>query len=531
MQENAFETNPVSVTTTSTWSSANIYLHQLLGLFLKWLLFSCLFLYFSCDNIDSLDIAPSDATEIDTTLIFFTVSTTNAIRKEILHTVELTGEIDEGDCLCLQEVGFFYSFEAEALFNQDLTYQDLLDNTSNVTRIEVPQQNITRISDNPKGKFSYTFDLPTVDTTYFFRSYAIFHDSKTQRLERTHLSEETTPIQVTLKNGWYKKSFERDLWARQGAISVVDPDDHDAIIVGLGCAFPSHCGTNIEEHPFLKLEFKDNDEVDITEQKNCPRDRSDISGRTDTVYNRRYPIAFTIGDLVYFGTGLLNGSGTKDFFAYNPKRCEENSEKATQLELPAAFRARIEAIGFSINDFGYIGLGKEGKEPLDDFWRFNPIDNEWCPIEISILGDTPFYKRSRAITVITNDNHIIFGGGLGAFSSPVSDFWKFTPDPINCTATIEPISKPPSLGIDADGISFTINDIPYAGLGNLNNQLYKFQNENKNEPWKEVAPFPGTSISGGIGFSSKDRGYLFTGTKNDGTLTNLSNDLWVYVPE
>lgn len=527
MQENAFETNPVSATTPSIWSSSNTYLNQSLSLFLKSLLFFCMLIYFSCDNIDGLDVAPSDATEIDSTLTFFTVSTTSVTRKPILHTVELTGEIDEGDCLCLEEVGFFYSFEAETLFNQDLSYQDLINDTSNITRIEIPQQNIIRVSSNPKGEFSYTFDLPIVDTTYFFRSYAIFHDSKTQRLERTHLSQEINPIQVTLKNGWYKETFEGDLWARRGAFAVDNPDIEGGIILGLGCQFPSFCATDIKDHPFLKLDFKNNDKINIEEQFECPYDDR------NNIYNRQNPVAFTLDDLIYFGTGEIDGAGSKDFFTYNPKRCFEDYEDTNHLELPDTFSARTGAIGFAINQFGYIGLGRtyslnpKVDIPLGDFWRFDPSTQEWCSLEITTLGDVPYKYRYNAITVVTNDEYIIFGGGVGKLSSSFKDFWKFTPDPNNCTAIIEPVSAPPIIGRGGDGISFTINNIPYAGLGNLNTSLYKLQEGT----WSEVAPLPDLPISAGIGFSSGNRGYLFGGSKNDGTLTNLSNDLWIYVPE
>lgn len=517
MREDTFETNQAPASPSHNWSFLANYLNEPFLRLMKWVLFFGLFTYFGCD-----DVLPSDTTIIDTNaLAFFTVSTTDVTRTPILTTVELTGEINAGNCQCLEEVGFFYSLDRNALFQESLSFQDLMA-ASNVTQVEVPEQNIEL--SNGKQFFSYTVELPIVDTTYFFRSYGIFHDnSESQNLERTHLSQETTPIQVTLKNGWYKETFIGDLWARKGAFVVDNPTGGK--IVGLGCSFPSFCRRNIEAQPFLKLEFN-RDSVEITAQPDCPYDFDDV------IYNRQDPVAFRLNELVYFGTGLIDNTGTNDFYAYNPADCFQDP---ITIDFPEGFTARTGAVGFSMGDYGYVGLGKKFEdkfeeniyidEPLGDFWCYNPEINEWCPMTLE--GDLNFANRNNAIIIRTYDGSIIFGGGQGAFGAAIPDFWKFTPDPINCTAIIEAVPGPPSLGIDGDGISFTINNIPYVGLGNLHQEFFKLQDGN----WTAVAPFPGTSISSGVGFSKGNRGYLFTGIKNDNTLTNLSRDLWIYVPE
>ena len=493
-------------------------------------------------NCDNLDIEPTEEAEINSdALSFFEVSTTSANQKIFLNTVQIKGEINRGECAnCLERVGFFYSNEKNDLFGENITFQTLTQESSKpsatriVTRVEVALDSI-RIINSSTLDYSHTLVLGAVDRTYYFRSFAVFSDdSDTKQLKRSHLSQESTPIEITLKDGWYREYHDGNLWAREDAFVVKDINNE--ILIGLGCAFPSFCDNVISPQPFLKFQV-DNDEVLIKDQPvQCPQDPNNF------IYNRSGSVAFGIAEQIYFGTGFINNATQKDIYTYNPNNCEAGVKI---LELPPSFNARKDAIGFSIDDYGYIGLGLEFDlvstfviESLSDFWRFDPsapLEEQWC--ELVILDGIKYTSRSRAIMIETNDGSIIFGGGIDNSDKRLTDFWKLTPDPINCTATVVPLETVPIdlVGAFGDGISFTIGDISYAGLGAKNTNFYKFENEK----WSPVASFPGSPILKGVGFSVGNRGYVFTGSFETSLPTDpptelppiLSTDLWIYVPE
>jgi len=138
---------------------------------------------------------------------------------------------------------------------------------------------------------------------------------------------------------------------------------------------------------------------------------------------RAYATGFSIGNKGYIGTGLDSESYytnlyDKDFWEYDP-----STDRWTRKADFAGF-GRNEATSFSIGTNGYLGTGFAdgvGHNPyVNDFWKFDPTKNAW-----SQLADFGGEGRVWAIGFSIGDKGYI---GLGANSTDsLSDFWEYNP--------------------------------------------------------------------------------------------------------
>jgi len=90
--------------------------------------------------------------------------------------------------------------------------------------------------------------------------------------------------------------------------------------------------------------------------------------------NRIYPVAFTIGNLAFVGTGLLTTQvGYNDLYQFNA-----DSRRWTKIATPNDFEARYQATAFSLNGNGYVVGGYPfNTNELNDVWQYNPNENSW----------------------------------------------------------------------------------------------------------------------------------------------------------
>ena len=486
-----------------------------------------------CLGCDSLDLPiPEQINEEN--LPFYTVKIRTVEKTDFLNKVKIVGEVNQDNCNCIKELGLFYSFESDELLDTDLTY-DSLSMLSGIKKYVLPFD-INLIKQDNRQTFEHIIELPIdeVDKTYYFRSYAIFDNPNELRLERKYLAdEEKNAVQLTLRNGWVKKEVTGRYWERVSGFAVTNPEGTSSII-GTGCSFPTLCASDVDIQPFIEFKF-DKDTLSYMETApNCPLRK--VNGKK--ILNRQDAIAFWLEDAIYFGTGRLDEVATNNLYAYNPDCTGELDTVPT----PPDFQARWRALGFALDDYGYIGLGgTKGTElpdpQLKDIYRLNPkgtnLEEKWCKCELTFkaLDQTKqgiihrFFVLNNALVTPTSKGYAIIGGGTNLTGTTSKKFWKFIPELSTdgkCQILIEEFEGPAST-IGDNGISFLLNDEIYFGLGDDNNRFYKFTDPG----WEEMALFPGESLNRGVGFALGNKGHLFTGTGE----FNLSRDLWTYIPD
>jgi hypothetical protein len=85
---------------------------------------------------------------------------------------------------------------------------------------------------------------------------------------------------------------------------------------------------------------------------------------------RTSAIGFSISDKGYIGIGY-NGSIVNDFWAY------DTTTNSWAQKADFAGGPRRLATGFSMDNKGYIGIGQDLNDDKNDFWQYDPVNNNW----------------------------------------------------------------------------------------------------------------------------------------------------------
>lgn len=202
-------------------------------------------------------------------------------------------------------------------------------------------------------------------------------------------------------------------------------------------------------------------------------------------------VGFAVEDKGYIGTGSLTstiGSETNDFWEYNP-----STDIWTQKALFSG-GPRNRAVGFSIGGKGYIGTGyfyNGSAFQTNDFWEYNPATNLWTQ-----KAHLPSAVRSNAIGFSIGNN-----GFMGLGSQYLLDFWHYNPEN-DVWTQMAYFSGPGRLG----SIGFSIGDKGYVGLGYYvesgsvvnQNDFWEYENSvlsiDDNFLEREVSVYPNPAI-------------------------------------
>lgn len=130
---------------------------------------------------------------------------------------------------------------------------------------------------------------------------------------------------------------------------------------------------------------------------------------------RENAVSFVIGNVAYLGTGYVykNYSNVyyKDFWKY-----DSSSDTWTQIaDFPGD--ARYEAVSFSANGKGYVGLGSSENKICNDFYEYNPGSDSWT--KITNFPDARYGAVSFSI------NNIGYVGTGYDGTALKSDFYKY----------------------------------------------------------------------------------------------------------
>jgi hypothetical protein len=249
------------------------------------------------------------------------------------------------------------------------------------------------------------------------------------------------------------------------------------------------------------------------------RQRANFAGAA-----RSYAVGFSINDRGYIGTGhkYYNSS------TYEHPSCAdmwEYSKSTNSWAQKANFTdTRHYAICFAIGSKGYVGLGMQSMSDnisnsyKNDLWEYNPSTNYWTQ-KANFSGITRIYAVGFSIG---SKGYVGTGYNYG---NMLRDFWEYNPSTNTWT------QKSNFGGSARSGaVGFSIGDKGYIGTGydgyNLCNDFWEY-NPSTNT-WTQKSNFGGPARKGAVGFSVGDNGYIGTGELN---AMNTLNDFWEYTPE
>lgn len=225
--------------------------------------------------------------------------------------------------------------------------------------------------------------------------------------------------------------------------------------------------------------------------------------------------AFTIGNYGYVCCGY-DGQCKKDLWMYDPS----NNTWIQKSNLPSS--GRYGAFSFAIGDKAYLGMGSIGGPPfLNDFWEYNSTNDTWTQKtsynnSVGRIHGIGFSINGYGYAGLGTDN------GNGHY---VDDFWQYNPQTNQWILKANyPVSK-------ANTCYFVINDKAYVGGGINNNGVYDnlyYEYSPINNIWSAISSPGAINRSAGIGFSINNSGYIGLGISSNGSFLN---DLWQYTPQ
>lgn len=127
---------------------------------------------------------------------------------------------------------------------------------------------------------------------------------------------------------------------------------------------------------------------------------------------------FILGNNVYLGGGSNNGLYQNDFWQLDGNTLAWT--RKTDLDEEDEYTmARFEAVGFSLNDYGYVAVGSNG-QLIGSTWEYLPASDTWNELtefEGSLrLGASVFYDNRRAFVLLGRNSSLRF-----------DDIWEFKP--------------------------------------------------------------------------------------------------------
>jgi N-acetylneuraminic acid mutarotase len=157
--------------------------------------------------------------------------------------------------------------------------------------------------------------------------------------------------------------------------------------------------------------------------------------------------AFTADNKGFVCGGKIGpGIYSKQLWEYKPS----NNQWIQRADFPGGVRYQL--CSFSINNFGYVGLGLNQDVYKKDFYKYNPGSNEWFPI-----APFPAMERGGASTFVLNNKGYVCLGTNGGLQG---DLLEYNP---NLDAWFLRQSYGGSERKNA--ISFVIGTKAYVGLG------------------------------------------------------------------
>ena len=237
---------------------------------------------------------------------------------------------------------------------------------------------------------------------------------------------------------------------------------------------------------------------------------------------RTYASGFGTDMYGYVGLGYDGDNYLNDFWRYDP-----SSNTWTQVS-DFGGSARRAAVAFYAGGNGYVGCGYDGNH-LKDFWKYNEVSDTWE--QITSIGGS---KRMGASAFVIDDIAYVVGGENN--SNVVTDFWSFDPSSGTWTEKRE-IENVSDDDYDDDygtiarsyGVAFTMYGLGYLTCGeNAGSGMTSTWEYNpSDDQWTERTSYEAGTRIEAVGFSLDNRGFVLTGKSG----TYQYDDMWEFFPE
>lgn len=218
-------------------------------------------------------------------------------------------------------------------------------------------------------------------------------------------------------------------------------------------------------------------------------------------------ISFSIGNKGYLGTGNRTSNAftfgpANDFWAYDTA-LDGWAQKANFGGGP-----RMNAVGFSIADKGYVGTGYDGS-PKKDFWEYDPRTNTWMQ-----KADFAGGERREATGFGVGDTGYVGQGWVRLRTSFSNDLWKYDPVTNAWLTGVGPGSSLPR----AEATTFRIGGKEYVGMGYYIGSVFSdfWEYDPATGAWTQKANADASASGPGLGIGNK--GYV------------VGNGVWEYDP-
>lgn len=239
------------------------------------------------------------------------------------------------------------------------------------------------------------------------------------------------------------------------------------------------------------------------------------SGMTPMSFGRSYGVSFVIGTNGYVATGHNSNSQVlNDLWEWD----QSTNTWSSKSSLPGP--SRVNAIGFSCNGKGYVGMGSNGQIELNDIWEWDQTTDTWTQ-----KNNYPGTGRVGVISA-TAGNYVYVGTGE-VNSSTVNDFWRYDPSTDSWLQLA----------------NFGGNSIATASAFSVNNKIYVcggyttigqgcadvWEYDIATDQWTSKSPMPHDAY-GACAFSLSNKGYICCGFSSSSFGNLASRSVFEYDP-
>lgn len=183
--------------------------------------------------------------------------------------------------------------------------------------------------------------------------------------------------------------------------------------------------------------------------------------------------AFTVGDVVYVGTGRdVSFALTRDWYSFEM----QSGSWSPIADLPASGRQYCSS--FSDGTYGYLFGGVDDAGPLNELWRYDPLQDSWSAM-------TPLPAPGRYATVSFNNGMVCTGLMSGGVAT--NECWQYDVASDSWAARAPVPGPPRHRAAGSGGHVFVIGGL--SAEGDVLDDAHVY--DPVFDSWSAISPIPG----------------------------------------